>query len=314
MTMIQRLKTPHALRVLTVSALALAAVPVLTPVAAEAQIGVHDKRVYVRQKEVGENLRDGIDRVYDVINDDINKDSGKRVKHYQSQMDHYEAEIVRLNNLIRAISHVNVESIDAVEDTRGKIFALAEGDNVAYRKKVSDIRSGEGSGSENPLKMNLFGMDDDDEGGGIKLGLQIDASTGGPVKRYRKAYGFAEPEKLYKNNKSLQEHLEKLQAALYISEITVAELDSTRDKRLKAYDDLTKQAKDALTLAQSMEVNNAILLENGRNLAMLIEMQTIGLNAQASQLREASHARQSVTNTFGVEGSGLLNTIFGGSS
>jgi len=64
-----------------------------------------------------------------------------------------------------------------------------------------------------------------------------------------------------------------------------------------------------------MEINNALLIENGRNLALLINLQTAALNAQSVDLRDKAHAEQRLKSTFGESGgvdsalTGLLTQV-----
>ena len=55
----------------------------------------------------------------------------------------------------------------------------------------------------------------------------------------------------------------------------------------------------------ALEVNNALLLENGRNLALLIELQTAQLAAEGVSLKEKAQLQQNTASVFGSTGDGF---------
>ena len=95
-----------------------------------------------------------------------------------------------------------------------------------------------------------------------------------------------------------------MQQTLYAVDSMTGETRVAREERLRVYDELANKASSAQDMKASLEVNNALLLENGRNLALLIELQTTQLAADGVLLREKAKGRQKVAALFGETGIG----------
>ena len=254
-----------SVKVLMATGAALAGLAALAPVA-HAQVGVYDSRneeELIEIKNRTEDIKTNTNNIHEFqIND---------------TRPHYEAELVRLNNMIRSLSHVTVDSTADDSDKRSDIFAKIEA-NTADRTRISSVR----------------------DGGTSNYGIEIGGS--GVSSDYYSKYGWVAPSSIYTDT-GLRTQLEQLHNAMYFAEATAGEVDSTREARLNAYKELATLAEQSGNVKQSLELNNAILIENGRNLALLIEMQTAALNAKAAELRETAREQQAIADTFGVDDS-----------
>ena len=91
---------------------------------------------------------------------------------------------------------------------------------------------------------------------------------------------------------------------LYAVDSITGETRLAREDRLKVYTELAEMSAQAVDMKGALEVNNALLLENGRNLALLIELQTAQLAAESVHLRDKSQSRQNTASIFGSTGDG----------
>lgn len=125
------------------------------------------------------------------------------------------------------------------------------------------------------------------------------------MKAYHESYRFLQPEELHPENQELQKEVRELQKTLYALDSITGETRLARKERLKVYTELADKSATAEDMKGALEVNNALLLENGRNLTLLIELQTAQLAAESEGLREKVRSRQSVANVFGSTGDGF---------
>ena len=142
------------------------------------------------------------------------------------------------------------------------------------------------------------------EGTGTTFGLGLPSTFTTQMVDYNKANRLITPEELYPDNIELREQTRELQQTLYAVDSMTGETRVAREERLRVYDELANKASSAQDMKASLEVNNALLLENGRNLALLIELQTTQLAADGVLLREKAKGRQKVAALFGETGIG----------
>jgi len=223
--------------------------------------------------------------------DKVNKfDENETKQHFADQIKHYEKEVARLDAMIEAMGFNKVEGEDNAQsavasEKIAQAFDLIS-NTTDVRKKITNARQAEGE--------PVFGMPYGDGEGGLTI----------PEAYYAK-YGILKPEEVFTDNEILQYNLAQLQGALYLSDATVAEVDKSRELRFQTYVDLLEKTKEAEDLHTTMQINNAIMLENGRNLALLIDLQTANLNNGAAILRKETKKRQITAETFGDTNTGL---------
>ncbi|MEP1229521.1 MAG: hypothetical protein ABJG88_02480 [Litorimonas sp.] len=199
--------------------------------------------------------------------------------------DYYTDAIERLDAVIDAMSHIESETRDDAIFTN-----LATQDEA----RTAILSISEGSGST--------------------FGLASLTPDSGNLNDYLKRYGYLKPEELYPTtdsngnpvttNSALRNQLIDEQKALYYADALVGEVDAARQARYDAYEELSQKASVSDDIHKALDINNALLIENGRNLALLIHLQTAQLNNQSAQLRTQTRERETVSNIFGLRGTG----------
>lgn len=225
--------------------------------------------------------------------------------HYKSQIEHYDREIARLNATITSLGYYSVNDKDAPQEKEGLKTPFEKlKPTKAARTAVQDAT--EGKSSEFGIMIDGF-QATLSEGGGIGGAIGgLTGGGGGPGARaFRKEYGLAAPEKLYPENEQLAKGVQRMYSSLYFAQTVAGEANKGRKERLKAYDDLLELAQDSKDLQTALRVQNAILLENGRNLALLIDLQTASLNAESMSVNQAASASNGTESMFGA-GSGSV--------
>lgn len=142
------------------------------------------------------------------------------------------------------------------------------------------------------------------EGTGTTFGLGLPDSPTTEMTNYYKEYRLLKPEELHPDSVELQREARLLQQTLYAVDAATGETAQAREERLNIYKELADKSAAATDMKASLEVNNALLLENGRNLALLIELQTAQLAASGVELRQKARGQQTVAGLFGEAGDG----------
>ena len=125
------------------------------------------------------------------------------------------------------------------------------------------------------------------------------------MRDYHKTYRLIQPEDLHPDNEELQKQVRDLHQALYAVDSITAITSKARKDRESTYDELAEMSAQAVDMKGALEINNALLLENGRNLAMIIDLQTAQLAAESVNLRDKVQSRQTIANVFGATGEGF---------
>jgi len=229
-----------------------------------------------------------------IHNNDIKFRDEKTEPHYKDQIKHYEAELKRLNALIDSYGYMKRttsggETNFAEEDQPHKEAFDALDISKAGRTAVAEATKGKSE----EFGIQIDGFDDD----GV-LGTGLGAS-GAPAK-FRKAIGLQTPKKLYPaDNSTFAANLHRLYSSLYVANTVAGEANKSRDKRYEVYDVLFEQAEKSKDLQTELRIQNAILIENGRNLALLIDLQTAQLNSQTAEMTASAVAAQRSEEMFG---------------
>lgn len=272
---------------------------VALPQAAHAQVGVFDSRALDELIEIKDNTfatQEDTDKIQDF--------------HLDKTAKHYDAEIARLDAMIQMMSHRKVNSSGGIVDDAG-----------GANDKRSDIfdKLATSNGKRQDIR-EIAGKRAADHGlivgqsGGFSLGNLVGNLLGGgssvpaEMKDYYKTYGLIDPALIHKGNDTQTLNLLQMHSAMFISDELVQNVAKEADNRHKVYEDLLVLAKQSKDIKTSLEVNNALLIENGRNLATLIDMQTIALNAQSAEMRMGAQQRQQTADLLGVENQGAVNT------
>ena len=194
--------------------------------------------------------------------------------------DYYADAIERLDTLIDALSHVDMEERDA------EIFAELTNQDKA-REDILAISTGVGS---------TFGL------ASISEKDFEDEDDTSDINAYLKRYGYLRPNQIFPLNEAFRNQLIDEHKALYFSDALVGAVDSSREARHNAYQALIVKAAATDDAHHALDINNALLIENGRNLALLIQLQAAQLSADTALLRAQTRSRESVSNIFGLRG------------
>ena len=143
------------------------------------------------------------------------------------------------------------------------------------------------------------------EGKANEFGLGLPDTPTKEMKDYHKTYRLIQPEELHPDNIELQKQVRDLHQALFTADSFTAIASEARKDRKSTYDELAELSAQAVDMKGALEVNNALLLENGRNLALLIDLQTAQLAAESVNLRDKVQSRQTIANVFGATGEGF---------
>ena len=143
------------------------------------------------------------------------------------------------------------------------------------------------------------------EGKANEFGLGLPDTPTEEMKVYHKTYRLIQPEELHPDNIELQKQVRDLHQALFTADSFTAIASEARKDRESTYDELAELSAQAVDMKGALEVNNALLLENGRNLALLIDLQTAQLAAESVNLRDKAQSRQNIASVFGSTGDGF---------
>lgn len=245
----------------------LSLVTLATAFSAQAQIIVRDNHVEDAIDDFKDNLLEQ-DREIDQNRTDFETDFTQK---------YYEDAVERLDKIIDALSHVD----DPAETRDDEIFTNLDSQDEAR---------------EDILALSI--------GDGTKFGLAGLPEGGGNIDTYLQRYGYLKPDELYPDNAAQRNELIDEQKALYYADALIGEVDAARQARYDAYEQLAEKAKATEDVHKALDINNALLIENGRNLALLIHLQTAQLNNQSAQLRNNTRGRETVSNIFGLRGNG----------
>ena len=196
---------------------------------------------------------------------------GSQIAHYAEQIKKYEEQISQLEKEFDSITGI----------------------------KFSNIRESGIQGEDQRIRL-WHAL----EGKGETFGLGLPDKQTKPMLKYHQTYRFLQPEELHPENEELQRQVRELHKTLYALDSVTGETTLGKKQRLEVYTELAEKSAAAVDIKGSLEVNNALLLENGRNLALLIELQTVQLAAESVNLREKAHSQQSVASVFGATGDG----------
>lgn len=229
-------------------------------------------QIIVRDNDVESAVEDAEEGIVEAIND---RHQDRNDFEEGATTEYYEDAIERLNAVIDSLSHVAeeerdatiFESIDAQTDARAAVLQISEGN-------------------------------------GTNFGLASLAETGGSIDTYLQRYGYLKPTEIYPSDESkgLRHQLIDEQKALYYADALVGEVDAARQARYDVYEDLLAKARASQDAHEALDINNALLIENGRNLALLIHLQTAQLSTNTAQLRNKTRERESTSNIFGLRG------------
>jgi len=264
---------------------------------AYAQIAVDDRDAGVFLERIEENTK----KEYEAA-DKFRKDN--TTDHYKSQIEHYDREIARLNAVIESLGYYSVDGEDdptEVDPSDAVFEALDE--STAARQAVQAAAVGESS----EFGIMIEGFNESLVEGVVPDGL---VSGDGP-EDFLQEFGLTAPNVIYSGNEQSQKNLSRKYSSLYFANTVAGESNVGREQRLQVYDQLITQASDAGDLQEAIRVQNAILLENGRNLALLIDLQTAQLNSQTVNMMESTADANAPGYMFGAgSGSELGDAAF----
>ena len=277
-------------------------VPFAVPQEASAQVGVTDSKVLAELKAINtelDNIKAELD-TFETYRDDV-------------QTDRYDKMVTALSFTDGGGSYGARSRTPEIFTNGGTQYATTQerlekvysGDTKAFGVRLGGASDGGGSGGSE--KLDLGGV----LGGFFGGLLNSDGHTRKPgIDGYREEYALLSADALYKSNGAMQRHIDQLHQSIFLAEAMAGETALTRDQRLELYEKLQEQAAAAKDVNESMEVANAIMLENGRNLALLIDLETIRLNAEASSYRQAAQDAQQNARFFGASEDSLVDTLF----
>jgi len=266
MTMTLNLRNKLAILVLTTAAIA-SAVP------AQAQVLVRD----IRTRGAVNDVKRAVDQNKAEVNTQgqavksaVDSSDTNRTNFETDEMAiYYDDAVERLDKVINSLSHIDNDTKDS------DLYSAMDTSNTG-REKINDLT-------------------EDTSDFGIKLTSAAETEMANYIKRY----GFFSAEELYSGNDALKNRLQDSETALYYSAAVVRDADNEKKNRFDAYTDLATRAQGVQDVKSALEVNNALLIENGRNLALLIQLQTAQLNADSSILRENIEKEHFVSRIFG---------------
>ena len=195
---------------------------------------------------------------------------GSQVAHYAEQIQKYEQQITQLQQEYDSITGI----------------------------KFSDILN-----KSNLMNTSRLALGNAFSGTSTQFGLGVPDTYTTEMNEYNARYSLLAPEELYPDNPTMQQQVRELQKTLYAVDAAVGEATANREQRLEIYSDLATKAASATDMKSALEVNNALLLENGRNLALLIELQSAQLSAESAQLRDQAKGKQVISSLFNKAGS-----------
>ena len=200
-------------------------------------------------------------------------------KHYTLQIEKYEAQIARLDAMITLFNK------NATVDTENKL--------IGDLKPNATIFNGNDTSKVAALNTNRTSL------ATLRKNAESGFSASKSLDDYRGNHGLKKVSSIYSKNPRLSSGLQKLYDTAYNTEVTVNTVSKASEDRMTRYTELSDQAKASEDLKTSLDINNALLLENGRNLALLIDLQTAQLDSQVVQLRKETQAKNAAAKTFG---------------
>jgi len=183
---------------------------------------------------------------------------------------------------------------DAIERLDSLIDALSNIDSEARDPEIFSALT-----NQSPVREKILAVS---AGAGTTYGLNSLPDGSANVEAYLKRYGYLTPDQLYPDNVAFNNQLSDEHKALYYSDAIIGEVDASRQARYDAYENLIVKASQSDDAHEALDINNALLIENGRNLALLIKLQTAQLSADTALLREQTRSRESTSNIFGLRG------------
>lgn len=254
------------------------------------QISVEDRDAGVLLEDIRDDARDAYEATDNFRDEDVRP-------HYESQIEHYDREIARLNAMIQSLGYYSVDGESDPSKRAGREAIFTPLDQTT-NARVAVQAAAEGESTEFGIVIDGF-----DGGGGI--------SGGSGPSAFRTEFGLGAPSTIYEDNEQSQKNLTRKYSSLYFANTVAGESNIGREGRLKVYNDLLEEAKSAEDLQATMRIQNAILLENGRNLALLIDLQTAQLNSQTVTMMESATNANAPGYMFGA-GASLGDAVFAG--
>jgi len=222
---------------------------------------------------------------------------------------HYEREVKRLNSMIESLGYwKSADNSDPTKEDNPSEVAFDDLE-TSIDARTAVQTAGDGTDSNKVgIVFTAYSGADGNLGGGIGAG-----GTAPNPDQFREALGLHKPEVLYPgDNNVLASNLARQYSSVYLANSVAGESHKGREARLEVYTNLLTRAKAAGNLREELRVQNAILLENGRNLALLIDLQTAQLNAQTVEMTNATIESQLPREMFGGNDSGLQGALEGG--
>lgn len=240
----------------------------------------------------------------DFRNDEIEPHYEDQIEHHETQVEHYEREIKRLNSMIESLGYwKSTDNSDPLKEENPSELAF---DDVGRSTEARTAVQTAGNGTDPDEIGIVFTAFSGDASGGI-TGL-----GGGAPDEFRETLGLHKPTDLYPGeNNVFASNLARKYSSVYLANSVAGESHKGRQGRLEVYTNLLTRAKAAGNLREELRVQNAILLENGRNLALLIDLQTAQLNAQTVELTNATVVSQLPREMFGGNDGGLQGALEG---
>lgn len=130
------------------------------------------------------------------------------------------------------------------------------------------------------------------------FGLGLPTIPSESMLRYSREYQFTKPAGLYTDEAAQKAYKASLDAA-YVVDSTTHSMQKASEERFRIYEDIMANKGASSDQKSELEIMNALLVENGRNLATLIDLQTAALAADGAQLRKYLDQQQAVSSMFG---------------
>jgi len=242
---------------------------------AEAQVLVRDVNTRSAVRSADSNITGAVNSGNTARND---FETQTIAPHYETEIEKYDAQIARLEHLIHSLSY---------HDPAAEPGGVPERDADLYTAMAET----------NTERQNLIGLSNDES----SFGIELSSAEQSNITDFLKRYGFFPGDELYPGNVVLQNLTNDTQSALYYADTLSRDANNSHATRFSVYEDLASRAQNTQDLRAAIEVNNALLIENGRNLALLIQLQTAQLNADASIIRENVRKEHIVPRLFGSQ-------------
>lgn len=259
-----------------------------------AQVTTDDRDAQGLLEQIRDTNREDRDYNKDIRNEARKFRDDHIEKHYEEQIKHHERQLKRLNAMIDSFGYWKIDGDKLKDDPKIEGEAKKDAfDILADSTKARDAVHAAGEGKSPEFGIIFDGFNKDGLGG-TNFGASYPA-------KFRKALGLQAPSEIYGNDSgSHGENLTRLYSSLYMASTVANEAHNGRKERLKVYSDLLTKAKATDDLQTELRVQNAILLENGRNLALLIDLQTAQLNAETAQLASLARSKNVPESMFGA--------------